>query len=74
MLTEMKVVARDPEAFGLTVAKRSENWERDRTFIRPKDIWIYVCTATITKKDIVASEIIVRINTENLSALLLRYV
>ena len=39
-----------------------------------KDIWIYVCTATITKKYIVASETIVRTNAENLSAALLRYV
>ena len=39
-----------------------------------KDIWIYVCTATIAKKYIVASEAIVRTNAENLSAALSRYV
>src|SRR5258707_5543651 len=42
--------------------------------MRLKDIWIYVCTAIMTKKYIVASETIVRTNAENLSALLLRYV
>jgi len=72
ILTGMKVVDQDPGASGLMVTKRSGN--RDRTFIRLKESWMYVCMATITKKYIVASEIIVRTNAENLSVVLLRYV
>jgi len=39
-----------------------------------KDNSTYVCMATIARKYIVASVTIVRINTENLSELLMRYV
>ena len=73
MLTEMKFAYQDPEAIRLIVTKRSGT-QRNGTSMRPKDIRIYVCTAIITKKYIVASETIVRTNAENLSALLLRYV
>jgi len=71
VLTETKVVDRYPEVFGSTIAE----WiERDNTFMRTMDNWMYVCAATMTRKYIVASVTIVRTNAENLSVLLLRYV
>jgi len=59
ILTEMKVVLQNPEMFVLTVKRGSGNKDRDCTSMRLKDIWIYVCAATITKTYIVASETIV---------------
>jgi hypothetical protein len=75
ILTETKVVDRYPEVFVINDYETGrEQRERDHTRMRLKDSWTYVCTATITRKYIVASVTIVRNNAENLGVLLFRYV
>jgi len=71
VLTEVEVV--DPiEA--VHYHHEAEQEPRDRTFMRLKEIWIYICAASMTTKYIVASVMITRANAENLSEPLLRYV
>ena len=71
VLTEVEVADPAEVAYYHHVA---EEEPRDRTFMRLKEIWMYICAASIIMKYIVASAMITRANAENLSEPLLRYV
>ena len=71
VLTEVEVV--DPTE-AAHYHHEGEEEARDRTFMRLKEIWMYICAASMMMKYIVASAMITRANAENLSEPLLRYV
>ena len=52
----------------------AERRSKNRTLMRLKEIWMYICAASIIRKYIVASAMITRANAENLSEPLFRYV